>query len=429
MAKPIDPDIGVISVAANKAFARGQVEGASRQFARQFIDSDNQTIEIFLGPLAVLTNLAHGLRLLRHVALQRRDSLDELDLNAADEAFEGPGMSLFDLLPKLAGYLLKASRDGLLDQFREARLKRVIAASPTPRQIFRGHIFRGQIFRCQTRRCQIFRRQILPAERFLQLRIQPAPRIRRDGRVSELHLGDTRVDLIQPVQNGPDVVRQSAHDFVIMLIEIGRGVLPDSLAKAQKVVHRRCIPPPAPRPRKAIGAVAGVSGPAPDRFVLGQTFAPGLFFGQPAETSIPPQLRREILAAVMDVQNRVDEVPRRAILQQVAIATRLNKFADDLFILRACVDNDLDGREPETDTPDKLDAVNAGEVQIHESDLRSRGFYLAKRGFAIAGDSRYFESWMGRKKRFEPVAAQCVSVGQQNPDFVGLTHFPLNSSV
>ena len=34
VAKPIDPDIGVISVAANKAFARGQVEGASRQFAR-----------------------------------------------------------------------------------------------------------------------------------------------------------------------------------------------------------------------------------------------------------------------------------------------------------------------------------------------------------------------------------------------------------
>ncbi len=34
VAKPIDPDIGVISVAANKAFARGQVEAASRQFAR-----------------------------------------------------------------------------------------------------------------------------------------------------------------------------------------------------------------------------------------------------------------------------------------------------------------------------------------------------------------------------------------------------------
>ena len=32
--KPIDPDIGVISVAANKAFARGQIEAASRQFAR-----------------------------------------------------------------------------------------------------------------------------------------------------------------------------------------------------------------------------------------------------------------------------------------------------------------------------------------------------------------------------------------------------------
>lgn len=34
VAKPIDPDIGVISIAANKAFARGQVEAASRQFAR-----------------------------------------------------------------------------------------------------------------------------------------------------------------------------------------------------------------------------------------------------------------------------------------------------------------------------------------------------------------------------------------------------------
>jgi len=34
VAKPIDPDIGVISVAANKAFARGQVEAAARQFAR-----------------------------------------------------------------------------------------------------------------------------------------------------------------------------------------------------------------------------------------------------------------------------------------------------------------------------------------------------------------------------------------------------------
>lgn len=34
VAKPIDPDIGVLSVAANKAFARGQVEAASRQFAR-----------------------------------------------------------------------------------------------------------------------------------------------------------------------------------------------------------------------------------------------------------------------------------------------------------------------------------------------------------------------------------------------------------
>jgi hypothetical protein len=34
VAKPIDPDIGVIAAAANKAFARGQVEMASRQFAR-----------------------------------------------------------------------------------------------------------------------------------------------------------------------------------------------------------------------------------------------------------------------------------------------------------------------------------------------------------------------------------------------------------
>jgi hypothetical protein len=34
MAKPIDPDIGMISAAANKAFARGQIEAASRQFAR-----------------------------------------------------------------------------------------------------------------------------------------------------------------------------------------------------------------------------------------------------------------------------------------------------------------------------------------------------------------------------------------------------------
>lgn len=33
-AKPIDPDIGVISSAAGKAFARGQIEAASRQFAR-----------------------------------------------------------------------------------------------------------------------------------------------------------------------------------------------------------------------------------------------------------------------------------------------------------------------------------------------------------------------------------------------------------
>ncbi|MCX7010838.1 MAG: hypothetical protein NTY53_26965 [Kiritimatiellaeota bacterium] len=33
-AKPIDPDIGMISVAASKAFARGQIETASRQFAR-----------------------------------------------------------------------------------------------------------------------------------------------------------------------------------------------------------------------------------------------------------------------------------------------------------------------------------------------------------------------------------------------------------
>jgi hypothetical protein len=144
---------------------------------------------------------------------------------------------------------------------------------------------------------------------------------------------------------------------------------------------------------------------------------------------VPLQLRGKILAAVPDIRDCVDQMPRRAILKQVAVPSCANHFPHNLVVRSAGHHNNSGSQRLSPDTTHQFNPVHLGKVEIHHGNIGMQAADLRQRGFAVSRTPHYFHFRLTGKDCREPVTTEGVFIGQKNSYFCGGRHLAEIGSV
>src|SRR5580658_1096431 len=110
-------------------------------------------------------------------------------------------------------------------------------------------------------------------------------------------------------------------------------------------------------------------------------------------------------------------MPRRAVLQEIPVGACPHYFADDVVIHRPGKDNYLDTQKLSAYAPDQFDPVQIRKIQIHHSYVRPPNADLIERGLAVRTTGHYFDFRVRVEDRRDSVAAQRISIGQEDRYF------------
>jgi hypothetical protein len=141
------------------------------------------------------------------------------------------------------------------------------------------------------------------------------------------------------------------------------------------------------------------------------------FLQETAIQAITPQLRRKILAPVAHVKDRIRQMPGRAVLKKIRVGAGAHYFANNLVVGSARENNDLRAQHFSPNTPDKLNAMQLGQVQIDHGDLGPKLPDLSDGSLPVRALRHDFKLGVPLQHGSEAVASEGVLIGQQNRYF------------